>query len=288
MPRIKGFSGCRIALLTSDTVSGVAYEAPVAVTGAQELDIDPSVKETTIYADDGPYETDSNFENAKVKLTLAECPLDLLPKLEGGTYNSGTGVYTYKSSDIPPYIAIMGRALKSDGTYRRFKFLKVRVTKVKEGYKTQGENDKGSPVEIEGIAISRTYDKSVYHKKDIGDDTWLDAVEGTLDTTPPTVSSVSPANNATNVVVTTTVQWTFSEEIQPNCVTADNFFVFKDSDGSIVAGTLAYDSVNKRVTFTPSANLAAATAYRAVVTSGVKDMTGNAMAANSVTKFTTA
>ncbi|MHB8171212.1 MAG: major tail protein [Thermincolia bacterium] len=288
MPRIKGFDGCRIAKLTSDTTSGVTYEAPVLVIGGQELDIDPNVKESTTYADDGVYESDSTFENAKIKLVLAECPLNLLERLQGGTFNAANGEYTFKSNDQAPYIAIMGRALRSDGSYRRFKIVKVMVSKVKEGYKTLGENDKGSPVEIEGTAVNRIFDKVVYRKRDTGDDTWFNAVEGTLDTTPPTISTTSPANNATGVAVSVTVQWTFSEEIQPGTVAADNFFVFRDSDGVLVAGTLVYDAVTRRVTFTPSANLAALTAYRAVATAGVRDMTGNAMVANSVTKFTTA
>ncbi|MFZ5634726.1 MAG: Ig-like domain-containing protein [Bacillota bacterium] len=42
------------------------------------------------------------------------------------------------------------------------------------------------------------------------------------------------------------------------------------------------------VTFTPGANLSAATAYRAICTKDVSDLAGNRLAANSVTKFTTA
>ena len=55
-----------------------------------------------------------------------------------------------------------------------------------------------------------------------------------------------------------------------------------------MAGTLALSNGNKTVTFTPSGNLTAAAVYRPVVGTGVKDLAGNALAAQSVTKFTCA
>jgi hypothetical protein len=46
-----------------------------------------------------------------------------------------------------------------------------------------------------------------------------------------------------------------------------------------VLGAVTYDAVNKIATFTPSSNLAASTAYTATVTTGAKDLAGNALAA---------
>ncbi|MNG39919.1 hypothetical protein D3C84_1282660 [compost metagenome] len=61
------------------------------------------------------------------------------------------------------------------------------------------------------------------------------------------------------------------------------------ADGSgVVAGTLALSTDGKVVTFTPAANLTAATAYMLIAGVGIKDLAGNALAATSVTKFTTA
>jgi len=74
-------------------------------------------------------------------------------------------------------------------------------------------------------------------------------------------------------------------------MTAGNFFVVKDSDGSAVAGALSLSTsvvANDTVTLNPTANLTASTAYRAICTINVKSKTGIALAANSVRKFTTA
>lgn len=106
------------------------------------------------------------------------------------------------------------------------------------------------------------------------------------DTTAPTVT-VSPIDGATGIAVTSNVVWTFSEEIQGSTVNDANFFVTK-ADGTAVTGSLVLDSTKKIVTFDPTANLTALTDYIAVATKSVKDVAGNALAANSVTNFRTA
>lgn len=116
--------------------------------------------------------------------------------------------------------------------------------------------------------------------------------DAVADTTPPTISSTSPADGATGVAkaASTTVIWTFDEAIQSADVIAAKFFVHKD-DGSIVAGALTINSTNTIVTFTPSGAWDATTKHHTVVvggTGGVKDTAGNALAATAVTDFTTA
>ena len=108
------------------------------------------------------------------------------------------------------------------------------------------------------------------------------------DTVAPTIASTVPAANATAIAVGASMNWTFSEAIQSALVTARHFGLVKDTDGSVVAGALSVSGDNKTVTFTPTANLTAATAYRPVVMPGVKDVSGNELAAMDVRKFTTA
>lgn len=109
----------------------------------------------------------------------------------------------------------------------------------------------------------------------------------TSDTTAPTVTVV-PADGAASVVVSANVVWTFSKAIDPTSVHASNFFVVRASDGTQVAGTLSMNTAKTVVTFNPTADLIAASAYLATVTANVKDLAGNALAANSMSNFTTA
>jgi len=110
---------------------------------------------------------------------------------------------------------------------------------------------------------------------------------GTLDATAPTISSTVPDADATDVAITANYVWNFSLGINPNLITSSNFFLCKESDGSIVAGALSYDADYDTITFNPTSSLANSTEYKAIVTTNVKTLAGTALAANSVRTFTT-
>jgi MYXO-CTERM domain-containing protein len=102
------------------------------------------------------------------------------------------------------------------------------------------------------------------------------------DTTPPTVSSTIPANNATGVAVNTAVTATFNEPIALATVTATSFTL-----SGAVTGTVSLNPAGTIATFTPSASLANSTTYTATLTTAITDVAGNALAANRVWSFTT-
>jgi hypothetical protein len=109
------------------------------------------------------------------------------------------------------------------------------------------------------------------------------------DTTPPTITTVSPADGATAVAkaATTVVEWTFSEAIRSEDVNDEKFFV-ATAAGVVKAGTLAlYDTAGTIVRFTPGAAWAATTTYAANALHGIRDLAGNKLAATSSTTFIT-
>ncbi|QIR40505.1 DUF4082 domain-containing protein [Tolypothrix sp. PCC 7910] len=111
------------------------------------------------------------------------------------------------------------------------------------------------------------------------------------DTTPPTVTATTPASSATNVSTTTTVTATFNEAVDPATINTTTFEL-RNSNNTLVTATISYNSANNTATLTPSTALAANTTYTATVKGGttdprVKDLAGNALAANSTWSFTT-
>ena len=102
------------------------------------------------------------------------------------------------------------------------------------------------------------------------------------DTTPPRVTSTSPAAGATGVAVSGPLTATFNEPVQPATIV----FGLKTSGGATVAGATSYNASTNVATFTPTASLANSTAYTATV-SGAKDLAGNTMSPMSWS-FTTA
>lgn len=106
------------------------------------------------------------------------------------------------------------------------------------------------------------------------------------DSTSPTVS-ITPADAATAVAVDSNVLFTFSEAIAPLTVNSANFVVLKVSDGMIVPGNLSLSADKTIVTFNPTDDLSAATAYIAMVSSNVEDLAGNKLENNIVSNFAT-
>ncbi len=176
-----------------------------------------------------------------------------------GRYAADTAYFATSGTDSPPLHALQDGVNGGDGVY----------------------------VYASGLAFpSSTYQSANY---------WVDVVFTTsapADSTPPTVSGVTPSNNATNVSIASTVTATFSEAVDAQTVNA-NTFSLKTAAGSAVASTLNYNATNRVATLTPSAPLTPSTVYTATVRGGttdprVKDLAGNALAASSTWSFTTA
>ena len=107
--------------------------------------------------------------------------------------------------------------------------------------------------------------------------------EGT-DVSAPVVSSVFPANNAISVATGINCTVLFSEPMNSAMITTSTIILKQGT--TTVPGTVTYSGVT--ATFTPSSQLAANTLYTGTVTTGVRDVAGNAMASNYTWSFTTA
>ena len=101
----------------------------------------------------------------------------------------------------------------------------------------------------------------------------------TTDATPPTISSVDPANNATNVSVYTPIKVSFSEFM--NKASAEGAFSIDPS----VSGTFSWDG--NTMIYVPSSPLALSTTYTVTIGTGAKDLAGNSLSSTFSFSFTT-
>jgi hypothetical protein len=99
----------------------------------------------------------------------------------------------------------------------------------------------------------------------------------------PTVASTYPLNNASVVERNKAIALTFSEAMDPLSINNSTFTVTQGT--TAIAGAVTYSG--KTATFTPTSILAANTVYTCKITTGAKNVAGNALAANTVWTFTT-
>src|SRR6266571_969634 len=103
------------------------------------------------------------------------------------------------------------------------------------------------------------------------------------DTTAPTVSATVPANATTGVGITAQLATTFSEPMDASTINTSTFTLKQGT--TAVSGTVSYNGVT--ATFTPTGNLAPLTTYTATISSGARDLAGNALASDISWSFTT-
>ena len=102
----------------------------------------------------------------------------------------------------------------------------------------------------------------------------------------PTVTAVTPLNNATSVPITSNLTATFSKDMAPATISASTFTLVCPA-ATAVAGTVAYVAASRVATFSHAANLPAGITCTATITTGATDTTGIALASNFAWTFTT-
>jgi hypothetical protein len=122
---------------------------------------------------------------------------------------------------------------------------------------------------------------------------WVDAsFERVIgpDTRGPSITALTPANNASSVPRGAAVTAAFDEPLDPGSVTGANF-TLRDPDGNLQDAAISYDAQTRTARLQPDAPLAYATTYSARLkggSGGIADASGNPLSADRNWSFTTA
>src|SRR5918999_1535253 len=110
----------------------------------------------------------------------------------------------------------------------------------------------------------------------------------TDDTAPPRVISTVPTANATGVDPTSNVTATFSEDsvdmdedMDASTINSQTFKLFKKGSTTKIAAAISYDASTDTATLNPDQDLTRGVTYKAVVTTGTKDLAGNSLDQNA-------
>jgi len=113
---------------------------------------------------------------------------------------------------------------------------------------------------------------------------WSFTTGAAPDVIQPAVTLLNPADLSTDAPVNTAIAATFSEAMDPLTVSTTTFTL--QQGAASVSGTVVYSGVT--AVFTPTATLAAGTAYTATITTAARDLAGNVLVRNYIWSFTTA
>ena len=104
--------------------------------------------------------------------------------------------------------------------------------------------------------------------------------------TAPKVLSTFPKANAKGVAPAASLRATFSEKMRASSINGKTFKLFKKKKGSTkkLSARVTYNAATKKATLNPTTSLRRDLTYRAVVTTGAKDVAGNRLDQKRTTK----
>lgn len=276
---------------TFEEVNGkIVYDTPIPMPGAIELELEPRGELTEFYADDMLYYSAATNQGYNGKLTIANIQEDFAINCLGEEKNEADGVITEKTTAKGKPFAYL---FEFDGDIKATRHVLFNCSANRPTVSSSTKTDTSEPNENELTFISspRSTDYAVKSKtsattsKEVYDN-WYNTVYGEIIDNTPLTLSTTPQNAATNIVVTSSIVFTFNKEVKVRDIVKENFIIL-DAAGAEVPGTLSLDINKKIVTFKPSSNLKAATKYTVIATKNISDLKNNTLSETNVISFTT-
>lgn len=136
--------GCDHLVYAQMTTEDTATTAPVygdvkSAPGVISVNINPNASQETLFADDGPMETATTLGKIDVEINKAELTTENKADLLGHQVDTNGGI-VYGDSDVPPWVAIGFRTLKSNGNYRYVWLYKGKFTDPEDNNETKGDS----------------------------------------------------------------------------------------------------------------------------------------------------
>lgn len=157
--------GCDNLVYAKMTTEDTATTAPVygAVTpapGVMHVNINPNASVATAFFDDGPGETATTLGNIDVEIQKNALTATNKADLLGHTIDANGGV-VYADNDVPPWVAIGFRTLKSNGKYRYVWLYKGRFADPEDNNETKADSINFQSDVIKGQFVKLTYPVTV-------------------------------------------------------------------------------------------------------------------------------
>jgi hypothetical protein len=138
----------------------------------------------------------------------------------------------------------------------------------------------GSKVTFEASA-GTTYRIAVGDAGGLRESTFTLKLSTPRDAQAPKVTSTVPAAEARGIAPGANISATFSEAMMGSSLTSSTFKLMKAGTTTTIDALLTYEPTTKKAILNPTNNLRLGTKYKAVVSTGAKDLAGNRLDQNS-------
>ena len=150
-----------VPMSTEDTATAApVYGTVVPAPGVMSLNINPNGATETLFADDGPMESASTTGKIEVEIQKNELTTQNKADLLGHTIDANGGL-CYADNDVPPYVAIGFRTLKSNGKYRYVWLYKGKFNEPEDANETKGDSINFQADTISGSFVRLNYAATV-------------------------------------------------------------------------------------------------------------------------------
>lgn len=147
-------------MTTEDTLTTPpAYDAVKSAPGIMSININPNASVDTLFADDGPFETATTIGQVEVEVQKNNLSTENKADLLGKTIDAKGGLIS-SSTDIPPWVAIGFRSLKSNGKYRYCWLYKGKFQDPEDNNETKGDSINWQSDTITGNFVRLVYEQT--------------------------------------------------------------------------------------------------------------------------------
>jgi len=190
MARTIGLKDVSFAKLLTDTSTGATYDTVKKYERSVSAKITPKTNSENLYSDDNIEDVLTSFSEVTVEIELNQLSTATRALMQGSKVVNGILVET--KNDVAPYVAMVFKSKKSDGSYRYVCFYKGKFELAEDDYQTQEDKAKAQTVKLKGTFICRDYDNAYRLMADSSDTNVVVADLEKWFTTVPTVPVVTP------------------------------------------------------------------------------------------------
>lgn len=147
-----GLDSMHMAQISTDDATAYTAGTPEIIAPAVSAKVAVKSESQVQYADDGVFDSSSSEGESEIDLEFTAIPMQTLAKMLGKTYLDTIGMFVDGDGGGKPDFALSFRALKSNGKYRYYQYLKGTFNMPDDEFATLADKPDPKTVNVKYIA----------------------------------------------------------------------------------------------------------------------------------------